>query len=387
MQTFHNIASLIILLAAFLAFFSSLIFLRIKNGNVKANRFLSLFCFSTAVYLTRGSLLLNGILIRSPLLNEFMDNTRFFLGPALYLYIKTVVDPDSRLRWTDAVHLAPVMLNLIVRSPFYFSHDDYQIHYLARWLNGPLTPQKSPLNYLSQSIFFGSFWFYIGHAVRFHWKSKEAILKSSRFGPFYLSWLRIFTYALTLAMAPWLIGIVVVFSGYSLRYPFYTMNLTISLMVFFCVIKILSWPEILFMAKPLKSRKKYNASYLDNREADRFLDKIKCLMEQEQAYLDPDLDLSALAAKLSIPKNYLSQVINEKTGKSFNDFINHYRIESVKTRLRDRAGTDKTLLALAFDAGFNSKASFNNAFKKSTGESPLIFKKRCADLKAKSLEN
>lgn len=382
MQIFHSIASLIILCGAFLALFSFVVFLKIKNGNRKANHLLSLFCFSTAVYLARSLLLLNGIVIRPLCLNEFMDGTRFLLGPSLYLYVKTVVDSDSCLTWKDAVHLAPFLLNLAARSPVYLARDEYQIHYLINWLNGPIPPVKSPWNYLSQTVFFCSFGFYLGFVVRFYRKSKEKILNSSSFGAFYLSWFRIFTFALSLASVPFLAGVVFVLSGHSLLYPFYFMILLISFMVFFCVMKILSWPEVIFMAKPLKSLKKYNASYLDNQEADRFLNKIKYLMEQEQVYLDPDLNLSVLAAKLSIPKNYLSQIINEKTGKSFNDFINHYRIESVKTRLRNPAGSGATLLALAFEAGFNSKASFNNAFKKLTGESPLAFRKRCADLKA-----
>ena len=376
MQTFHTIASLIILFGAFLAFFSSLIFFKIKHGNIKANRFLSLFCFITMAYLIRGFLLLNGFFTRFPLAIEFMDSLRFFLGPALFFYIKTVIDPDSRFKWTDSVHLAPFMLNLIVRSPFYFSHDEYQIHYLAHWLNNPIAPTKIPWNYLSQVIFFGSFYFYIGNAILFHRKSKEIILKSSCFGPFYLSWFRIFTYALSFSMVPLVIGVVLVLSGYSLLYPFYSMHLLISFVVFFCVMKIFSWPEILFMAKPLKSRTKYNASYLTDHEAKLFLEKIKYLMEQKQEYLDPDLDLSKLAEKLSIPKNYLSQIINEKTGKSFNDFINHYRIEKIKAWFKDPARQNETILALAFEAGFNSKASFNHVFKKFTGESPITFRKK-----------
>jgi len=376
MQTFHNIASLIILFGAFLAFFSSLVFFKIKHGNIKANRFLSLFCFTTMAYLLRGFLLLNGFFTRFPLAVEFMDNMRYILGPALFFYIKTAIDPDYRFKKTDIFHLAPVMLNLIIRSPFYFIDTEYQVQHLTNWLDGPFIRPEIFWEPLSQVLFFGSFCFYIISSIRFHLKFKEKIRESSCFGPFYLSWIRIFTYALSLSLFIWVIAAIPVVLGRPLRYSFYSMNLLVSFLVFFCVMKIISWPEILFMAKPLKSRKKYNASYLTDREAELFLEKIKYLMEHKEEYIDPDLDLPKLAAQLSIPKNYLSQIINEKTGKSFNDFINHYRIEKIKAWFKDPARQNETILALAFEAGFNSKASFNHVFKKFTGESPITFRKK-----------
>ena len=58
---------------------------------------------------------------------------------------------------------------------------------------------------------------------------------------------------------------------------------------------------------------------------------------------------------------------------NFNDFINHYRIEAVKVKLREGEHQQTTLLGIAFDSGFNSKATFNRAFKKSTGTTPKNF--------------
>jgi len=77
-----------------------------------------------------------------------------------------------------------------------------------------------------------------------------------------------------------------------------------------------------------------------------------------------------LAKKMSTNASLLSKVINSRFGISFNELINKYRVEEVITLMKDPAYKNLNLLAIAYDAGFNSKSTFNRAFKKSTGASP-----------------
>jgi AraC-like DNA-binding protein len=96
-------------------------------------------------------------------------------------------------------------------------------------------------------------------------------------------------------------------------------------------------------------------------------------METKRPYLDPDLALPDLARQLAIPAPLLSQVINAGLGKNFSDFINEYRVAAFKRAVRDPANRHLTLLGVALDCGFNSKATFNRAFRKGTGRSPKEF--------------
>jgi AraC-like DNA-binding protein len=337
---------------------------------------LSLFCIGTTLYLIRGLLLLSGLYTHCPLLTELIGNGRYFLGPALYFYIKITVDPDLHFKKFDIIHLVPVTLNLIINSPFYFSSTAYQVQFLTDWLDTSFVRPEFFWDLFSRLMFVGFFCFYIIISVRFHREFRKNILESSTFGEIYLSWIRIFTYALSLSLLVWIACAFFIAVGYHLRYFLYSMNLIISFLVFFCILRILMRPEILYMARPVKSGKKYQASYLTKENADLYFEKIKCMMEQEQDYLDPDLDLAQLSEKLSISKNYLSQIINDKTGKTFNDFINCYRIEKIKKLLQDPNRKEETILMLAFTVGFNSKTPFYNAFKKLTGESPIAFRKK-----------
>lgn len=102
-------------------------------------------------------------------------------------------------------------------------------------------------------------------------------------------------------------------------------------------------------------------------------DTLLAYMESERPYLDPDLSLNDLARRLKTNTSILSPVINAGTGKNFNDFINQYRVDAFKRQALDPANRHLSLLGIALDCGFNSKATFNRAFKKLTGLSPREF--------------
>jgi AraC-like DNA-binding protein len=80
-----------------------------------------------------------------------------------------------------------------------------------------------------------------------------------------------------------------------------------------------------------------------------------------------------VADKMGISVNHLSQVINQKSGKNFFKFINEYRVEAAKKMLGNNAHQKFTILAIAYDCGFNSKSSFNTIFKEFTGYTPSEF--------------
>jgi len=94
------------------------------------------------------------------------------------------------------------------------------------------------------------------------------------------------------------------------------------------------------------------------------------LLEEGKAYEDPELSLTQLAKALKTNPSILSKVINQGFGQNFNDFINDYRVAAVKQKLEAGEYKTQTLLGIAYDCGFNSKATFNRAFKKATGVTP-----------------
>ena len=119
---------------------------------------------------------------------------------------------------------------------------------------------------------------------------------------------------------------------------------------------------------------KYVKSGLKDAEAEKYYGLLLDLIEKEELFQNGKLLLKDVADRLGISNNYLSQIINQKTGKNFFRFINEYRVEKAKQLLADKGGK-YTILSIAYDCGFNSKSSFNTIFKEYTGKTPSEFLK------------
>ena len=99
------------------------------------------------------------------------------------------------------------------------------------------------------------------------------------------------------------------------------------------------------------------------------------LMNVNKAYLNPELNLSDLAKMANMTRGQLSETINSGFNKNFNDFVNAYRVEAFKTMLKENKQEQLSLLGIAQECGFNSKATFNRVFKKLTSFSPTEYLK------------
>jgi AraC-like DNA-binding protein len=114
-------------------------------------------------------------------------------------------------------------------------------------------------------------------------------------------------------------------------------------------------------------------SKMSNEELETWQHKILTVMQQERLYLNPELTLTDFAQRLETHSKLISAVINEAFQKNFNDFVNEYRVNIFKEKVSDPRLKHLTLLAIAFECGFNSKSTFNRAVKRITGKMPSAF--------------
>ncbi|WP_438003066.1 helix-turn-helix domain-containing protein [Sorangium sp. So ce321] len=119
---------------------------------------------------------------------------------------------------------------------------------------------------------------------------------------------------------------------------------------------------------------KYQKTRLKESQLAQIEAQLAALLAREKPYRDPDLTLSGLAQRLGVPSHHLSQVLNDRFGKSFHDVVNLARVEELKRRLLDRGLSAEKILALGMDCGFSSKSTLNANFKKHTGLTPSQFR-------------
>ena len=115
--------------------------------------------------------------------------------------------------------------------------------------------------------------------------------------------------------------------------------------------------------------------FLSDSLQQKYISQLEDYMKTNKPYFDPDLTLMDLAEKTSIPYRALSEVINNALKQNFYDFINGYRIRESKKLLSEKGNKFTTVLEVLYEVGYNSKSSFNVAFKKHTGMTPTEFKR------------
>lgn len=115
---------------------------------------------------------------------------------------------------------------------------------------------------------------------------------------------------------------------------------------------------------------KYRKNPLDYKKAEAIAEELTKIMEEEKLYLTNGIKLEDIAQRLSTSANTVSQVINQNLKVNFYDFINQYRVEEAKRLMHDPSQRKLTLFAIALNAGFSSKSTFNKVFKENTGTTP-----------------
>ena len=199
----------------------------------------------------------------------------------------------------------------------------------------------------------------------------------------------------------WLMGLSITFyAGYVLMFIFGGIDILVHFMPFdpfeisFIGLTILTFlfgvfgfhqPSIFEeMVKPNENRssepdiqktKKYHRSGLKQKDVVQYIKLIEDHMITSKPFLDRELTIFDLSDQLKIPRHFLSEIINEHMGKNFYNLVNDYRIEEVKKRLEDPQFRNLTILAIAYDSGFNAKSSFNTIFKEKTGMTPTDYLK------------
>ena len=157
------------------------------------------------------------------------------------------------------------------------------------------------------------------------------------------------------------------------NFPFYLVHtFTLSAFVFWISINGFKqyYPLQIFTSKPSQ-----NDAVIDESELYELLEKLQLLMTKDKVFLNPDLKLELLSKYLEVSEKQCSYILRKGMEMNFNQYVNNFRIEAFKERIKEGQNKTFTLTSIAYDCGFNSKSTFNRVFKSSCGVTPSEFVK------------
>jgi AraC-like DNA-binding protein len=301
-------------------------------------------------------------------------------GPLLFLYVRHMTLPSRRFSPWNALHFIPFIVffavSVIFREEPIF--DDLSGFFVI--------DRFIPLRIVYSIIFFLSVTVYSSLSfieIRRH-QTRLRDVVSYTSAKITLNWLKILSitfytgYVIVFILAginiiagllpfdPYILTFVFI-SIFSFAYSFYAIRQP----------EMLDYPVVTQEEDLVNGNtevEKYARSGLRDEQAKAYLTKLLHYMDEEKPYLDGDMTINDLSRKTGIPRYHITEVLNEKHHRNFFSFVNEYRIREVISRISDPKYQHYTILAIAFDSGFNSKSTFNTFFKTYTGKTPSAYR-------------
>jgi len=304
----------------------------------------------------------------------------FLHGPALWFYIKSLSDPEFRFKPLYLLHFIPFMFFSVYQ---YFNFINLTVPEKIAFLENDLF--KDQVSYKITVLAIGlstiSYNFWALNLIR---RRREKLMQQySKIVDIDLAWLNTLTIAAVISysvnVALFTLDLIFHFATY--KYLMFLTNSFATVYVLFLGYFGIRLGNI-FINNVRGTGKSGDESPLNEPGSpvittdDDFIRTLSRHMEEKQPYLDPEITISRLSELLDVRIEFLSEVLNSQLNQNFFDFINKYRVEEFKIQSILKANSHLSIMGIAYNCGFNSKASFYRAFKKFEGISPTAFIER-----------
>ncbi len=363
-----NIYSVLTILGAVQGIFLAVVLLIQKRANPTPNRLLSSLILTVVFSLGVVSLLLSKVFEPGIVLYPIATPLPILVGVLLYLYVKSVTIPDYIFTVKESIHFGWYLLHFLILVPFYFYSYDEQMDFIYQLYLGDPEQLERATVFFRVAIRFA----YVIMSLRLLFKYRKLVKQAfSDVEEKQLNWLRnlIFAYFL---LSP----LVITFRILDLHIEvMFLIAVYLSIINYLIGFYFLKYQEIYSDVNEfIKKTIKYERSGLTKEKAELLKEEVSSLIESNSIYTEPKLTAKDLADRLGISTHILSELLNEYFKQSFYDFINSRRVEEAKKLLSEKESKNMTVLAVAFEVGFNSKSTFNSVFKKFTGMTPSQYK-------------
>ncbi|MDH7446509.1 helix-turn-helix domain-containing protein [Aquimarina sp. 2201CG14-23] len=366
---------LLLVLQAFI--FASLLLIRYFKKKYISALILALLIFITGYHRTTYTI---GFMdwydtYRNTKINYWLIALSLAIGPLLYFYVKSITTSNFKFRKKDFIHFVPVSIYVLYKIAI-FIYDSVQPGF-NETQNGYLKialdeKYVNPLVGIVENL---QMLLYLAFTIQLYFMYKRKIQQFfSNTYRLELNWIRnflfIYSFLFLYSVFEGVIGSVITDLHWTQRwwYQFFTAVAIIYIGIkgYFTDTNTLN--NLNFSVNTPETDKnppsELSEVLIKNKE------RIQEFMEKEKPFLNPDLNLTELSKMLNIPSSTISDTINSGFHKNFNDFVNSYRVQAVQMMLQEGKQQQLSLLGIAYECGFNSKATFNRVFKKLTDTSP-----------------
>ncbi len=302
----------------------------------------------------------------------------FLYGPLVYLLVLHLRFPDRKLSVNDSWHFIPFALSL-----------------LATILNLGFSYYLLPLAWLTDVRV--ALWLHLVSIIGYHYAAYRVQVKLSLEGSMpartAVLWLRTFVLASAFVSLAIALGLFFLYISFPRLIELRWIFSILTVFIYWITYKAISQPETFAVIRggaaggpPVhanmkltvgREKQRYSSSRLNEDTSIAIRSSLHKLMTSEKLYLDPEISLDGLADTIGCSRHHLSQVINEKEGLSFYEYVNRFRIEEASQQLADPDQRQK-IASIAFASGFNSLSAFNEVFKKTMGMTPSDYRKQAA---------
>lgn len=300
-------------------------------------------------------------------------------GPFLFLYFRRITKRKPFIT-ADLLHFLPTLVLVLYLLPIYtLSTSDK----LAIMLDSQLNGRSGPYGHYTPIIVsakFGSLVIY-GLFIRKIYltgtKIKELSIKN-------LIWQRnIYFIHVAYIISYGIYGFLIYYQVYS-GFLYHLQLITMSLMVIYVGYSANVQPHVFSGLYSFDNQLffKYKKSGLTESLSKELKNDLIRLFEEELVYKDNNISLDVLASKLHTTRHNASQVINEHFRLSFNELVNKYRIDEAISILNADVNKNMNIIDIAYDVGYNNRATFNKAFKKNTQLTPKEYQQSIRKYKA-----
>lgn len=373
-----SVLIIITVLSLFISILLALFLVTVSTINKLSNRLLAIFLFITAIDISEP---ICNLIIHSPSnLGMFRNTIAFLQIPVFYLYVLSVCYSDFKLKAKHFLHIVPFLLsNLLLFPRFYLANVVSKINFLRNNQNMIELQFNHILFHIQIIIYFIAIFLILKKAKKLYLENYAGNNIDS------YNWLFQFTTVLSVLYLIALFKNIFKFSDAANLSEWIKMGLQVFQLFVICwyLFKALNNPNLfrnidskLKLVSDIVLEIKNDMQVIDNqKEFDATLLKLQSYMIEKKPFLNPSITIQKISDDVNIPVRDLSLLINHKLGQHFFDFINKYRIENAMTILNDSKKNKVTILEILYEVGFNSKSSFNTAFKKHTGATPTEYRK------------